>query len=103
MSTLVHDEKGVPARYGYTIFEKILTLPGPEELPYGDDGIVYVVCDKRNLEAHFVSTEKEAALDVWAGREGVVVKRVQYVREREESPITPTVFTIDGKPIPKIT
>lgn len=124
MSTQAYDENGKYTRFGFTVVEKILTLPGPEELPC-ESSYVHIVCDEPNLEISYVSTEHSDAEKVCEGQIGSVVKSVEYVRERDPDrvcfplvmplidrsfvlmgsmmltsmKIKPTVFTINGKPI----
>ena len=94
MSTEARDEDGRFARYGFTVVEKTLTLPGPEELPYGNS-YVHVVCDERTLEVSYVSTEYEDAKRVCEGQTGCVVKKVEYVRELEWNAVSsPSVSLI---------
>ncbi|KAL9028810.1 MAG: hypothetical protein Q9180_007114 [Flavoplaca navasiana] len=95
--TEARDDDEKLTRYGFTVVEKVLTLPGPEDLPKGKSN-VHIVCDERTLDVSYVSTEHEDARKVCEGQTGSVVKKVEYVREAEWNAIRPTVFTIDGKP-----
>ncbi|KAL8851544.1 MAG: hypothetical protein Q9221_003564 [Calogaya cf. arnoldii] len=100
LSTTAYDEDGILSRFGFTIVEKILTLPGPEELPYGSSS-VHNVCDEKTLDISYVGTEYSDAKKISEGRAGSVVKSVEYVRDPEPDRTIPTVFTKDGKPIAK--
>ncbi|CAL8579280.1 hypothetical protein XPA_005029 [Xanthoria parietina] len=82
MSTWADDENGIYARFGFTVVEKTLTLPGPEELPYGTSQ-VHMVCDEQNLEISYVSTDHSDAEKVCEKQAGSVVKSVEYVRQQD--------------------
>ncbi|KAL8649687.1 MAG: hypothetical protein Q9226_005470, partial [Calogaya cf. arnoldii] len=99
-STTAPDEDGILSRFGFTIVEKILTLPGPVELPDGSSS-VHIVCDEQTLDISYVGTEYGDAKKISEGQAGSVVKSVEYVRDPEPNRIIPTVFTKDGKPIVK--
>ncbi|KAL8895831.1 MAG: hypothetical protein Q9192_003415, partial [Flavoplaca navasiana] len=77
MSTETRDEDGKFTRYGFTVVEKILTLPGLEDLPNGKSN-VHIVCDERTLDVSYVSTEHEDAKKMCEGQTGSVVKKVEY-------------------------
>ena len=82
MSTWANEENGKYARFGFTVVEKILTLPGPEELPYGSSQ-VHIVCDEGNLEIAYVSTDHSDAEKVCEKQAGSVVMSVEYVRQQD--------------------